>query len=135
MKKVNAYELALRFGVIIEEMEETAKKIDKLDNLRSFKILVGDTSNSKILKTKMEKLEHDYLEIKKVLNDANVLENALEMNKAIKDLEENEKKLNANKISERQAQKFSEEYDEEYHVAKEILTKLELYVDLQYKNE
>ena len=79
MKKVNAYELALRFGVIIEEMEETAKKIDKLDNLRSFKILVGDTSNSKILKTKMEKLEHDYLEIKKVLNDANVLENALEM--------------------------------------------------------
>lgn len=135
MKKVNAYELALRFGVIIEEMEETAKKIDKLDNLRSFKILVGDTSNSKILKTKMEKLEHDYLEIKKVLNDANVLENALEMNKAIKDLEENEKKLNANKISERQAQKFSEEYDEEYHVAKEILTKLELYVDLQYKNK
>ena len=135
MKKVNAYELALRLGVIIEEMEETAKKIDKLDNLRSFKILVGDTSNSKILKTKMEKLEHDYLEIKKVLNDANVLENALEMNKAIKDLEENEKKLNANKISERQAQKFSEEYDEEYHVAKEILTKLELYVDLQYKNE
>ena len=135
MKKVNAYELALRFGVIIEEMEETAKKIDKLDNLRSFKILVGDTSSSKILKTKMEKLEHDYLEIKKVLNDANVLENALEMNKAIKDLEENEKKLNANKISERQAQKFSEEYDEEYHVAKEILTKLELYVDLQYKNE
>ena len=135
MKKVNAYELALRFGVIIEEMEETAKKIDKLDNLRSFKILVGDTSNSKILKTKMEKLEHDYLEIKKVLNNANVLENALEINKAIKDLEENEKKLNANKISERQAQKFSEEYDEEYHVAKEILTKLELYVDLQYKNE
>ena len=133
MKKVNAYELALRLGVIIEEMEETAKKIDKLDNLRSFKILVGDTSNSKILKTKMEKLEHDYLEIKKVLNNANVLENALEMNKAIKDLEENEKKLNANKISERQAQKFSEEYDEEYHVAKEILTKLELYV--QYKNE
>ena len=135
MKKVNAYELALRLGVIIEEMEETAKKIDKLDNLRSFKILVGDTSNSKILKIKMEKLEHDYLEIKKVLNNANVLENALEMNKAIKDLEENEKKLNANKISERQAQKFSEEYDEEYHVAKEILTKLELYVDLQYKNE
>ena len=135
MKKVNAYELALRFGVIIEEMEETAKKIDKLDNLRSFKILAGDTSNSKILKTKMEKLEHDYLEIKKVLNDAKVLENALEMNKAIKDLEENEKKLNANKISERQAQKFSEEYDEEYHVAKEILTKLELYVDLQYKNK
>ena len=135
MKKVNAYELALRFGVIIEEMEETAKKIDKLDNLRSFKILVGDTSSSKILKTKMEKLEHDYLEIKKVLNNAKVLENALEMNKAIKDLEENEKKLNANKISERQAQKFSEEYDEEYHVAKEILTKLELYVDLQYKNE
>ena len=135
MKKVNAYELALRLGVIIEEMEETAKKIDKLDNLRSFKILIGDTSNSKILKTKMEKLEHDYLEIKKVLNDANVLENALEMNKAIKDLEENEKKLNANKISERQAQKFSEEYDEEYHVAKEILTKLELYVDLQYKNK
>ena len=135
MKKVNAYELALRFGVIIEEMEETAKKIDKLDNLRSFKILVGDTSSSKILKTKMEKLEHDYLEIKKVLNDAKVLESALEMNKAIKDLEENEKKLNANKISERQAQKFSEEYDEEYHVAKEILTKLELYVDLQYKNE
>ena len=135
MKKVNAYELALRLGVIIEEMEETAKKIDKLDNLRSFKILVGDTSNSKILKTKMEKLEHDYLEIKKVLNNANVLENALEMNKAIKDLEENEKKLNANKISERQAQKFSEEYDEEYHVAKEILSKLELYVDLQYKNE
>lgn len=135
MKKVNAYELALRFGVIIEEMEETAKKIDKLDNLRYFKILAGDTSNSKILKTKMEKLEHDYLEIKKVLNDANVLENALEMNKAIKDLEENEKKLNANKISERQAQKFSEEYDEEYHVAKEILTKLELYVDLQYKNK
>ena len=135
MKKVNAYELALRFGVIIEEMEETAKKIDKLDNLRYFKILAGDTSNSKILKTKMEKLEHDYLEIKKVLNDANVLENALEMNKAIKDLEENEKKLNANKISEKQAQKFSEEYDEEYHVAKEILTKLELYVDLQYKNE
>ena len=113
MKKVNAYELALRLGVIIEEMEETAKKIDKLDNLRSFKILTGDTSNSKILKTKMEKLEHDYLEIKKVLNDANVLENALEMNKAIKDLEENEKKLNVNKISERQAQKFSEEYDEE----------------------
>ena len=135
MKKVNAYELALRFGVIIEEMEETAKKIDKLDNLRSFKILVGDTSNSKILKTKMEKLEHDYLEIKKVLNNANVLDNALEINKAIKDLEENEKKLNANKISERQAQKFSEEYDEEYHVAKEILTKLELYVDLQYKNK
>ena len=135
MKKVNAYELALRFGVIIEEMEETAKKIDKLDNLCSFKILVGDTSNSKILKTKMEKLEHDYLEIKKVLNDAKVLESALEMNKAIKDLEENEKKLNANKISERQAQKFSEEYDEEYHVAKEILTKLELYVDLQYKNK
>ena len=135
MKKVNAYELALRFGVIIEEMEETAKKIDKLDNLRSFKILVGDTSNSKILKTKMEKLEHDYLEIKKVLNDANVLENALEMNKAIKDLEENEKKLNANKISERQAQKFSKEYDEEYHTAKEILSKLELYVDLQYKNK
>ena len=135
MKKVNAYELALRLGVIIEEMEETAKKIDKLDNLRSFKILVGDTSNSKILKTKMEKLEHDYLEIKKVLNNANVLENVLEMNKAIKDLEENEKKLNANKISERQAQKFSEEYDEEYHVAKEILTKLELYVDLQYKNK
>ena len=135
MKKVNAYELALRLGVIIEEMEETTKKIDKLDNLRSFKILVGDTSNSKILKTKMEKLEHDYLEIKKVLNDAKVLENALEMNKAIKDLEENEKKLNANKISERQAQKFSEEYDEEYHVAKEILTKLELYVDLQYKNK
>ena len=135
MKKVNAYELALRFGVIIEEMEETAKKIDKLDNLHSFKILVGDTSSSKILKTKMEKLEHDYLEIKKVLNDAKVLENALEMNKAIKDLEENEKKLNANKISERQAQKFSEEYDEEYHVAKEILTKLELYVDLQYKNK
>lgn len=135
MKKVNAYELALRLGVIIEEMEETAKKIDKLDNLRSFKILVGDTSNSKILKTKMEKLEHDYLEIKKVLNDANALENALEMNKAIKDLEENEKKLNANKISERQAQKFSEEYDEKYHVAKEILTKLELYIDLQYKNE
>ena len=135
MKKVNAYELALRLGVIIEEMEETTKKIDKLDNLRSFKILVGDTSNSKILKTKMEKLEHDYLEIKKVLNNANVLENALEMNKAIKDLEENEKKLNANKISERQAQKFSEEYDEEYHVAKEILTKLELYVDLQYKNK
>ena len=135
MKKVNAYELALRFGVIIEEMEETAKKIDKLDNLYSFKILAGDTSNSKILKTKMEKLEHDYLEIKKVLNDANVLENALEINKAIKDLEENEKKLNANKISERQAQKFSEEYDEEYHVAKEILTKLELYVDLQYKNK
>ena len=135
MKKVNAYELALRLGVIIEEMEETAKKIDKLDNLRSFKILVGDTSNSKILKTKMEKLEHDYLEIKKVLNDAKVLESALEMNKAIKDLEENEKKLNANKISERQAQKFSEEYDEEYHVAKEILTKLELYVDLQYKNK
>ena len=135
MKKVNAYELALRFGVIIEEMEETAKKIDKLDNLRYFKILADDTSNSKILKTKMEKLEHDYLEIKKVLNDAKVLENALEMNKAIKDLEENEKKLNANKISERQAQKFSEEYDEEYHVAKEILTKLELYVDLQYKNE
>ena len=135
MKKVNAYELALRLGVIIEEMEETAKKIDKLDNLYSFKILVGDTSNSKILKTKMEKLEHDYLEIKKVLNDANVLENALEINKAIKDLEENEKKLNANKISERQAQKFSEEYDEEYHVAKEILSKLELYVDLQYKNE
>ena len=135
MKKVNAYELALRFGVIIEEMEETAKKIDKLDNLRYFKILAGDTSNSKILKTKMEKLEHDYLEIKKVLNNANVLENALEMNKAIKDLEENEKKLNANKISERQAQKFSEEYDEEYHVAKEILTKLELYVDLQYKNK
>ena len=135
MKKVNAYELALRLGVIIEEMEETAKKIDKLDNLRSFKILVGDTSNSKILKTKMEKLEHDYLEIKKVLNNVNVLENALEMNKAIKDLEENEKKLNANKISERQAQKFSEEYDEEYHVAKEILTKLELYVDLQYKNK
>ena len=135
MKKVNAYELALRLGVIIEEMEETAKKIDKLDNLYSFKILAGDTSSSKILKTKMEKLEHDYLEIKKVLNDANVLENALEMNKAIKDLEENEKKLNANKISERQAQKFSEEYDEEYHVAKEILTKLELYVDLQYKNK
>ena len=135
MKKVNAYELALRLGVIIEEMEETAKKIDKLDNLRSFKILVGDTSNSKILKTKMEKLEHDYLEIKKVLNDAKVLENALEMNKAIKDLEENEKKLNANKISERQAQKFSEEYDEEYHTAKEILSKLEFYVDLQYKNE
>ena len=135
MKKVNAYELALRLGVIIEEMEETAKKIDKLDNLRSFKILAGDTSNSKILKTKMEKLEHDYLEIKKVLNDANVLENALEMNKAIKDLEENEKKLNANKISERQAQKFSEEYDEEYHTAKEILSKLELYVDLQYKNK
>ena len=135
MKKVNAYELALRLGVIIEEMEETAKKIDKLDNLRYFKILAGDTSNSKILKTKMEKLEHDYLEIKKVLNDAKVLENALEMNKAIKDLEENEKKLNANKISERQAQKFSEEYDEEYHVAKEILTKLELYVDLQYKNK
>ena len=135
MKKVNAYELALRFGVIIEEMEETAKKIDKLDNLRSFKILVGDTSNSKILKTKMEKLEHDYLEIKKVLNDAKVLENALEMNKAIKDLEENENKLNANKISERQAQKFSEKYDEEYHVAKEILSKLELYVDLQYKNK
>ena len=135
MKKVNAYELALRLGVIIEEMEETAKKIDKLDNLRSFKILIGDTSNSKILKTKMEKLEHDYLEIKKVLNDAKVLESALEMNKAIKDLEENEKKLNANKISERQAQKFSEEYDEEYHVAKEILTKLELYVDLQYKNK
>ena len=135
MKKVNAYELALRLGVIIEEMEETAKKIDKLDNLRSFKILVGDTSNSKILKTKMEKLEHDYLEIKKVLNDAKVLESALEMNKAIKDLEENEKKLNANKISERQAQKFSEEYDEKYHVAKEILTKLELYIDLQYKNE
>ena len=135
MKKVNAYELALRLGVIIEEMEETAKKIDKLDNLYSFKILAGDTSNSKILKTKMEKLEHDYLEIKKVLNDAKVLENALEMNKAIKDLEENEKKLNANKISERQAQKFSEEYDEEYHVAKEILTKFELYVDLQYKNE
>ena len=135
MKKVNAYELALRFGVIIEEMEETAKKIDKLDNLYSFKILAGDTSNSKILKTKMEKLEHDYLEIKKVLNDANVLENALEINKAIKNLEENEKKLNANKISERQAQKFSEEYDEEYHVAKEILTKLELYVDLQYKNK
>ena len=135
MKKVNAYELALRLGVIIEEMEETAKKIDKLDNLRYFKILAGDTSNSKILKTKMEKLEHDYLEIKKVLNDANVLENALEINKAIKDLEENEKKLNANKISERQAQKFSEEYDEEYHVAKEILTKLELYVDLQYKNK
>ena len=135
MKKVNAYELALRLGVIIEEMEETAKKIDKLDNLRSFKILVSDTSNSKILKTKMEKLEHDYLEIKKVLNDANVLENALEINKAIKDLEENEKKLNANKISERQAQKFSEKYDKEYHVAKEILTKLELYVDLQYKNE
>ena len=135
MKKVNAYELALRLGVIIEEMEETAKKIDKLDNLRSFKILVSDTSNSKILKTKMEKLEHDYLEIKKVLNDAKVLENALEMNKAIKDLEENENKLNANKISERQAQKFSEEYDEEYHVAKEILTKLELYVDLQYKNK
>ena len=135
MKKVNAYELALRFGVIIEEMEETAKKIDKLDNLRSFKILASDTSSSKILKTKMEKLEHDYLEIKKVLNDANVLENALEMNKAIKDLEENEKKLNANKISERQAQKFSEEYDEEYHTAKEILSKLELYVDLQYKNE
>ena len=135
MKKVNAYELALRLGVIIEEMEETAKKIDKLDNLCSFKILAGDTSSSKILKTKMEKLEHDYLEIKKVLNDANVLENALEINKAIKDLEENEKKLNANKISERQAQKFSEEYDEEYHVAKEILTKLELYVDLQYKNK
>ena len=135
MKKVNAYELALRLGVIIEEMEETAKKIDKLDNLRSFKILVGDTSNSKILKTKMEKLEHDYLEIKKVLNDANVLENALEMNKAIKDLEENEKKLNTNKISERQAQKFSEECDEEYHVAKEILSKLELYVDLHYKNK
>ena len=135
MKKVNAYELALRFGVIIEEMEETAKKSDQLDNLRSFKILVGDTSSSKILKTHMEKLEHDYLEIKKVLNDANVLENALEINKAIKDLEENEKKLNANKISERQAQKFSEEYDEEYHVAKEILTKLELYVDLQYKNK
>lgn len=139
MKKVNAYELALRLGVIIEEMEETAKKIDKLDNLRSFKILADDTSNSKILKTKMEKLEHDYLEIKKVLNDANVLENALEINKAIKDLEENEKKLNANKISERQAQKFSEEYDEEYdeeyHAAKEILSKLELYVDLQYKNE
>ena len=135
MKKVNAYELALRLGVIIEEMEETAKKIDKLDNLHSFKILIGDTSNSKILKTKMEKLEHDYLEIKKVLNNANVLENALEMNKAIKDLEENEKKLNANKISERQAQKFSEEYDEEYHAAKEILTKLELYVDLQYKNK
>ena len=135
MKKVNAYELALRLGVIIEEMEETAKKIDKLDNLRSFKILVGDTSNSKILKTKMEKLEHDYLEIKKVLNNANVLENALEMNKAIKDLEENEKKLNANKISERQAQKFSEEYDEGYHAAKEILSKLELYVDLQYKNK
>ena len=135
MKKVNAYELALRLGVIIEEMEETAKKIDKLDNLHSFKILAGDTSNSKILKTKMEKLEHDYLEIKKVLNDANVLENALEMNKAIKDLEENEKKLNANKISERQAQKFSEEYDEGYHAAKEILSKLELYVDLQYKNE
>ena len=135
MKKVNAYELALRLGVIIEEMEETAKKIDKLDNLCSFKILVSDTSNSKILKTKMEKLEHDYLEIKKVLNDANVLENALEMNKAIKDLEENEKKLNANKISERQAQKFSEEYDEEYHIAKEILTKFELYVDLQYKNK
>lgn len=135
MKKVNAYELALRLGVIIEEMEETAKKIDKLDNLRSFKILVGDTSNSKILKTKMEKLEHDYLEIKKVLNDAKVLESALEMNKAIKDLEENEKKLNANKISERQAQKFSEECDEKYHAAKEILSKLELYVDLQYKNE
>ena len=135
MKKVNAYELALRLGVIIEEMEETAKKIDKLDNLRSFKILVGDTSNSKILKTKMEKLEHDYLEIKKVLNNTNVLENALEMNKAIKDLEENEKKLNANKISERQAQKFSEEYDEEYHATKEILSKLELYVDLQYKNK
>ena len=135
MKKVNAYELALRLGVIIEEMEETAKKIDKLYNLRSFKISVSDTSNSKILKTKMEKLEHDYLEIKKVLNDTNVLENALEINKAIKDLEENEKKLNANKISERQAQKFSEEYDEEYHVAKEILTKLELYVDLQYKNK
>ena len=135
MKKVNAYELALRLGVIIEEMEETAKKIDKLDNLCSFKILAGDTSSSKILKTKMEKLEHDYLEIKKVLNNAKVLENALEMNKAIKDLEENEKKLNANKISERQAQKFSEEYDEEYHVAKEILTKLELYVDLQYKNK
>ena len=135
MKKVNAYELALRLGVIIEEMEETAKKIDKLDNLRSFKILVGDTSNSKILKTKMEKLEHDYLEIKKVVNDAKVLENALEMNKAIKDLEENEKKLNANKISERQAQKFSEEYDEEYHTAKEILSKLEPYVDLQYKNK
>ena len=134
MKKVNAYELALRLGVIIEEMEETAKKIDKLDNLRSFKILVGDTSNSKILKTKMEKLEHDYLEIKKVLNDANVLENALEMNKAIKDLEENEKKLNTNKISERQAQKFSEEYDEEYHADKEILSKLDIYVDLQYKN-
>ena len=132
MKKVNAYELALRLGVIIEEMEETAKKIDKLDNLHSFKILVGDTSNSKILKTKMEKLEHDYLEIKKVLNDANVLEHALEMNKA---LEENEKKLNANKISERQAQKFSEEYDEKYHAAKEILSKLEFYVDLQYKNE
>ena len=135
MKKVNAYELALRFGVIIEEMEETAKKIDKLDNLRSFKILAGDTSSSKILKTKMEKLEHDYLEIKKVLNDANVLENALEMNKAIKDLEENEKKLNANKISEWQAQKFSEEYDEEYLAAKEILSILEFYVDLQYKNE
>ena len=100
MKKVNAYELALRLGVIIEEMEETAKKIDKLDNLRSFKILAGDTSSSKILKTKMEKLEHDYLEIKKVLNDAKVLENALKMNKAIKDLEENEKKLNANKIRE-----------------------------------
>ena len=49
MKKVNAYELALRLGVIIEEMEETAKKIDKLDNLRSFKILIGDISNSKIL--------------------------------------------------------------------------------------
>ena len=27
MKKVNAYELALRLGVIIEEMEETAKKL------------------------------------------------------------------------------------------------------------
>ena len=135
MKKVNAYELALQLGIIIEEMEETAKKIDKLDNLYSFKILVGDTSNSKILKTKMEKLEHDYLEIKKVLNDAKVLENALEMNKAIKDLEENEKKLNANKISERQAQKFSEKYDEEYHTAKEVLSKLEFCVDLQYKNE
>ena len=33
MKKVNAYELALRFGVIIEEMEETAKKIDKLEHV------------------------------------------------------------------------------------------------------
>ena len=132
MKKINAYQLALRFGLVIEEMEEIAKKIDKLDTIGSFRVLIGDTSSSKILKLKLENLEHDYSEIKSVLSKANILDDALMMNKAIKDLEDNEKKLSANKISQRQAQKFSEEYDEKYHIAKEKLNSLEFYVDLQY---